>query len=257
MIDGLAIALTTSYIAWFFKNHETRALYPFDSAYSRPADPRILEDRIATADGETLVVWRAEAQDGMPTVLYLPGNAGTLSDRIDRFGDFLDAGYGLVATAYRGSSGSTGQPDETKLTADAHQIATLARAEGQTVVLYGESLGAALAIKLAADGIGEAVVLEAPFTTLPDLVDAQYPQENLGADIAQEWDSRTTISSVDLPLLILHGREDRIVPQAMGREIFEAAASTKKTFLDIDARGHGDLWAAQAKAAVMAFLDVR
>jgi pimeloyl-ACP methyl ester carboxylesterase len=257
MIEALAITLTSSYIAWFFKHNETQALYPFDSEYSAPADPRLAETRIDTGDGATLVVWRAEPAEGKPTVLYLPGNAGTLSDRSERFSDFLDSGYGLVVGAYRGSSGSTGRPDEATLTTDAARVADLAAADGDKVILYGESLGAALAIKLAASGVGDALALEAPFTNFPDLVDAQYPLENIGPDIRQRWDSHTAITLVEQPLLILHGREDRVVPQAMGRALYQAAASPDKIFLDVDARGHGDLWASDARAAVFAFIDAR
>ena len=257
MLEGLAIALTSSYIAWFFKTHETSALYPFDSEYSAPIDPRLLEQRLDTPDGETLVIWHTAAEAGKPTLVYLPGNAGTLADRSTRFSDIIDAGFGLYVAAYRGSSGSTGRPNETVLTDDALRIAGLADNEPGGLVLYGESLGAAIAVKLAARGVGDAVALEAPFTSLPDLVDAQYPLEGIGDTITQRWDSLAAIRDVRARLMIIHGREDRLVPQTMGKALFDAAGSAEKAFIDVDARGHADLWDERVQAQLFDFLDRR
>lgn len=87
------------------------------------------------------------------------------------FGDLLDRGYGLTALAYRGSSGSSGQPNENLLILDAKALALMEK--DRPLILYGESLGTAVAIELAAAGIGDALVLEAPFTTLSQLVASQ------------------------------------------------------------------------------------
>jgi len=254
MIEALAIALTTSYIAWFFKHHETQALYPFDSAYSAPSDPRLSETRLTMPDGESVVVWTAAPAPGQPVVFYLIGNAGGLSDRAERFALLLDDGFGLIAHGYRGSSGSTGQPSEAALTRDAHLIARRDFGFEGPLVLYGESLGAALAIKLAQSGIGTRVALEAPFTTLPDLVDEQFPGEALGPSIAQRWNSADHIRQVAQPLMILHGQDDRLVPQDMGRALYAAAASSDKRFVDVARAGHDDLWQSEARHTIVAFI---
>ena len=261
LILAAFLALTTSFTAWFLQKHEMRVVYPFDRTHSTPeaaGEARLTEQRIETADGETLVVWTAPPGDADTTVLYFSGNAGTLANRVSRYRALIDRGFGVVAPAYRGSSGSSGQPNEDALTGDATLIAAsvedlIGTAPG-ALVLYGESLGSAVAIKLAAEGIGDAVVLEAPFTSVPDLADIQYPGHGLGELVTQVWDSRSGISGVDAPLLIVHGTDDNLVPVGMGRELFETAPSLDKTFLPIEGAPHSGSWTAEGQRAIYAFL---
>lgn len=256
MIKVSLIILSTSYFAWYFETYETTAVYPFDASYTTPAEAgeaRLTEHRHTTTDGENLVVWRAEATAGKPTLVYFMGNAGGLADRTDRFRQLIDAGYGVIAPAYRGSSGSTGAPEEMALINDA--LALVEAENGAPLVLYGESLGTAVAIRLAADGFGTRIVLEAPFTSITDLVSEQFPNEDLTDLITQKWESVAHAPAVAQPLLVIHGSADRTVPIEMGRHIFEIAGSTDKQFLEIDAAGHSGLWDTEARAALFAFLD--
>ncbi len=258
MLKTAVFIAATSYFAWYLERYETAMVYPFDATYTTPSqagETRLSEARLNTSDGATLILWRVDAAPDKPTILYFPGNAGSLKDRSPRFSAFIDRGYGIVAIGYRGSSGSTGAPDEITLTADARAIARLETA--RPLVLYGESLGTAMALRVAADGIGDAVVLEAPFTSFLDIVAAQYPQENLGDLMTQHWDSRASARATQQPLLVIHGEIDKVVPIALGREIFDAAASPDKHFLEIPAQGHRTLWTPEMKTALYAFLDAR
>jgi len=233
-------------------------VYPFDATYTTPAqagETRLSEARVETSDGESLILWRVEAAENKPTILYFPGNAGGLKDRSSRFSALIDRGYGIVAIGYRGSSGSSGAPDELTLTEDARAIAILQTA--RPLVLYGESLGTAIALRVAAAGIGDAIVLEAPFTSFLDIVAAQYPRDDLGALLTQHWNSRAYARDVRQPLLVIHGEIDKIVPIALGREIFDVAGSPEKQFLEIPDEGHRTLWTAGMKNALYAFLDTR
>lgn len=255
MLNVFLMILSTSYFAWYFQTHETSAIYPFDANHTSPADAgehRLMEERLTTTDGETLVVWRAPPKDGKATVVYFSGNAGALKDRADRFSQLIDAGFGVIAPAYRGSSGSTGSPNEMVLLADAMRVV---QAETSALVLYGESLGTAVAIRLAAKGFGDAVVLEAPFTSITDLVSLQYPTEDLTQLITQKWESTVHAPRLDQRLLVLHGAEDRTVPIAMGRQIFDAAGSHEKEFYEITKGGHSGLWTAEVRSAIFDFLD--
>lgn len=256
MLSTAMFVLTTSYVAWYFEHHEINAVYPFDRTHITPAlagEPRLNEVIFETDDGENLILWRAAAETGKPTVLYFSGNAGGLKERSDRFRQFLDQGFGVVAPAYRGSSGSTGAPEEMALLADARAVA---RAEDAgTLVLYGESLGTAVAIRLAAEGFGEKVVLESPFTSIPDLILAQHPAEALDHLITQRWESHLYIGDVMQPLLVVHGDRDRLVPFAMGETIFGTAGSEDKQLMKITDKGHSGLWTVEVQAAVVAFLD--
>lgn len=255
MLNTIVLFLATSYVAWYMEQFELLAVYPFDDTYATPEAagvPHLKETQFQATDGTELIVWRADAAAGQPTILYFSGNAGALRDRADRFERLTERGYGVIAPAYRGSSGSDGEPEENLLLADARAVA---RAVEGPLVLYGESLGAAVAIRLAADGVGDALVLEAPFTSLPDLVSAQYPAEDLDHLITQRWNSLAAVGGVRQPLLVIHGENDRVVPVAMGQEIFHAAGSARKKFLRVSAQGHQGLWTVEVQTALYRFFE--
>lgn len=254
MLTPLFAVLSTSYIAWYFENHEHAVVYPFDDTYVTPADAgasALNETIFKTTDGAQLVIWQAPPDDGQPTIVYFPGNAGTLADRATRLDDIAEAGFGVVAPAYRGSSGSSGAPDETLLVEDA---AAIAESLNGPVILYGESLGAAVAIQLAARGFGDAVILEAPFTSLVDLVGVQYPMEDLSSTLTQRWESLSIVGALRQPLMVIHGEEDNVVPLEMGEMIYEAAGSPDKTFLPVGDLGHSELWTDGVRSDLFAFL---
>jgi fermentation-respiration switch protein FrsA (DUF1100 family) len=261
MLKGLLIALTTSYLAWFVARYETQVVYPFDPTYTAVStldEPRLAEFRFETDDGESLVVWAGAGGADRPAVLYLLGNAGTLAGRTVRYRTFLDQGYGIVAFAYRGSSGSTGEPTEAALTEDAEAIvAALPQFLGRTpdpLILYGESLGSAVAIKLAAQGLGDGLILQSPFTSIRDIVRAQYPQEDVAHLFREVWDSRSRVAEVRQPLLVLHGTSDRLVPFAQGETIHAEAGSRQKRLVPLEGVGHNVAWTRDAAGPIFGFL---
>lgn len=251
---GLLIPFLT-YAEWFFLSHERQAVYPFDSRYESPevaGVPGLAETRLTAGDGTELILWQRPADTGRPTILYLPGNSGNLLGRAARFRDLAGRGYGLVALSWRGQGGSGGRPDEAALTADALMVYD--RFANLDPVLYGESLGTAAAIRIAARREVRAVVLESPFTSLADLAEAQYPGESLRPLLTQTWESGAEIGALREPLLILQGSSDRLVPVAQGERLLAAAGSTDKALVRIDGRDHLSLWGPPAQAALDAFL---
>jgi uncharacterized protein len=128
-----------------------------------------------TADGERVIVWHVAPRNGQPVFVYFHGNGGSLRWREERFRDLIDDGSGLVALSYRGYGGSSGRPTEKGLIEDARvaYAFAVARYPAERLVLWGESLGSAVAIMLAADNPVRCLVLEAPFTSAVD-VGAQH-----------------------------------------------------------------------------------
>ena len=251
---------------------ERLVLYPFNRTHVTPVDaglPRVTEHRFDN-DGETLIAWTADPAPGKPVILYFHGNAGNLAARAGRFRRFLDRGYGLFAPAYRGSSGSTGTPSEAALIWDAETAyhALFARFPNLTaarVVLYGESLGTAVSIALMATppanpdksfGPPAAIILEAPFTSIPALAEHHYPGTGeLAENLDNQWPSLTRAHALTPPLLILHGTKDDLIPIEMGRQIFAAAPSRNKDFLTVKGAGHTDLWRSDTLPRLWRFLD--
>ena len=208
-----------------------------------------------TADGEKVIAWYVPPKRGLPVVLYFQGNAGALRDRVNRFRALADDGYGLVALSYRGYGGSTGSPSEAGLIADAQAAYafTAARTPPERIVLFGESLGTGVAVALAATHRIGGLVLQAPFTSAAEIGARAYwflPVQLLMKD---PFRSDALIGKVRVPLLILHGARDGVVPIALGERLFSLANEPKR-FVRFAEGGHNDLDRHGAIDAVRVFL---
>lgn len=239
-------------------------LYPFDNTQVSPTDaglPQITEHQLAVGDS-TIIIWTAPPRNGKPVIFYLHGNAGNLANRAGRFRRFTEHGYGLIALAYPGSSGSTGTPSEASLTQVAASVwsaqTSLLPDHRFNTVIYGESLGTAVSLHLTATATTPptAIALEAPFTSIPALADHHYPGTGeLAKRLQNQWDSLTAAKSVTVPLFIIHGTNDTLIPIEMGRQIHAAAPSSSKQFLAAKGAGHTDLWRSDTLPKLYAFID--
>jgi len=262
----LVIALLGDGLLFGLGKLERNAVYPFDPTRIAPARmglSNVTEVQLRSR-AQRLIIWVAPPRIGKPTILYFHGNAGNLANRAGRFARFTNRGYGVIAPAYRGSSGSTGRPSEAALTRDA---ALVWRKMGQLIpgltpqetVIYGESLGTGVALKLLAQPSNAqpaAVVLEAPFTSLPEVVQNTYPQlDPLIEHMKNIWNSRSHASALRAPLLVLHGTDDDLIPVDMGRQIFAIAPSKIKRFLPVPGAGHTDIWRSDVMSEIWAFID--
>ncbi len=215
---------------------------------------------LRTADGETLVTWRAPPKAGQPTILYFHGNGDTLAYRARRVAAYQAAGYGVFMMAYRGYSGSTGAPSEAAIVTDALLAYDTLRREGVTpenIVLYGESLGSNVATQVAVSRPAAGLVLEAPFTSMVDAWRQFVPFLPVGMLLEDRFDTMRIIADLRMPLLVIHGVRDRMVGIALGRRVF-AAAPEPKRLVAYPESGHTTLYANGAMTAVRTFIaDVR
>ena len=185
---------------------------------------------IATADGERIVAWWKPPEPGRATLLYFHGNGGSLLNRRDRARLLTADGRGLLLVSYRGYSGSTGSPTEEGLREDARAAyAWLAeRVEPRRIVLYGESLGSAVAVHLAAERPVGGVILDAPFTSATDVARLHYWYAPVDLLLLDRHRSVEAIGGLKAPLLVLHGDRDGIVPIDLGERLFAAAPEPKR-----------------------------
>jgi uncharacterized protein len=213
------------------------------------------EITLATSDGESVIAWHVAPRDGRPAIVYFHGNGGNLGHRVTRFRALADAGYGLVALSYRGYGGSSGRPSESGIMHDAAAAYTEAsRRYGDNLVLWGESLGTAVAVTLAAEHAAKAVVLEAPFTSTLALASNHYPIFPIAWMMKDQFRTDLTIAKVRTPVLVMHGGHDDIVPIAHGEALF-AAITAPKRFVRFPDGGHVDLGDHGAVAAAREFID--
>jgi len=217
--------------------------------------PQAEEIELATSDGERVIVWHVAPRGERPVVLYFHGNGGSLAWRADRFRRIVADGTGLVALSYRGYAGSTGRPSEAGLLQDAQAAYAFATAHyaAERLVVYGESLGTGVAVALAAEHKVAKVILEAPFTSAVDVGAAAYPFLPVRLLMHDTFRSDERIGKVTVPVLVIHGARDNVVPVAYGERLFALIKAPKK-FVRLPEGHHSDLDSYGAPAAVRDFL---
>jgi len=203
------------------------------------------EVRFPAADGTDLHGWWIPGRRPGPAVVFFHGNAGNISHRLDILRRLYDrVGLDVFVFDYRGYGRSTGSPSEEGLYADAKGARELLRTRGWDragVLLYGRSLGAAVALQSATAEPPEACVLEAAFTSLDDLARLHYP---ILSYLVRPW-VRDAYPSIDrvrelrCPTLFLHGDRDEVTPIGMGWRLFDACQAPK-WFRTARGAGHDD-----------------
>lgn len=214
---------------------------------------------LPTADGLTLLGWWLPPADPrQPVLLYLHGNGGNLGDRAPRLHAIQALGWGVLMVEWRGYGGNPGRPSEAGLVLDARAgLAALAERGVATAqrVLWGESLGTGVAVRLVAEqpDAAAAILLESPYTSLLDLAALHYPMLPARWLLRDRYDSGARIGAIRLPILIMVGALDRVVPASMGRRL--AADAPRAELWEAPAGGHDDLRAHGMLDAAAAFLE--
>lgn len=197
------------------------------------------EHWITAEDGVRLHAWYVPAGADDPVVLFLHGNAGNISHRLDTLQLLTGLGAGVLMLSYRGYGLSGGEPGEEGTYRDAAAAhAYLTDALGvavERIVVFGRSLGGGVASWLAADRPCGGVIVESTFTSVADLGAELYPLFPVRALTRIRYDSLSRMPRLRCPVLVIHGRDDEIVPYAHGQRLF-AAAGPPKAFLDIPGR---------------------
>jgi fermentation-respiration switch protein FrsA (DUF1100 family) len=222
--------------------------YPAARLEGTPADLGLaFEDVLLdAADGPRIHGWHVPGRRA-GTILYCHGNAGNVSHRLPRIRAMhRRLGVGVLIFDYRGYGRSAGVPGEAGTYADARAMrGWLRRRASGPVVYFGESLGAAVATRLAVEDAPTALVLEAPFASVRAMADTVLP--GIGRLFRTRYDTLATIAAIRAPLLVLHGDRDEVVPLRQGRAVFDAAPEPK-TFVTLEGARHNDADTAAAEA---------
>jgi fermentation-respiration switch protein FrsA (DUF1100 family) len=248
VLKWLLIVVSVSYLAGvavvFFKQRSM--LFPIPPVGRTAPDaagfPEAEEHVLATADGEKVIVWHVPAKPGHAVILYFPGNGDYLAGRISCFRGMTSDGTGLVALSYRGYAGSSGQPSEHGLLLDAAAAYafTAARYGADRIAVWGFSLGTGVATALAAEHPVAKLILEAPYTSTVDLAGSLLRMVPVRLLMLDQFRSDQRIKRVNVPLLIMHGSSDPIIPIAFGERLFELAHEPKQ-FVRFEGGGHENL----------------
>lgn len=200
-----------------------------------------------TDDGLELDAWLLPptGKDRSVAVLVAPGNGGNRAGRAP-LGEALAAeGFTVLLMDYRGYGGNPGRPSEQGLARDARAGAMFLSERGfdATCTLYvGESLGTGVATGLAEDHPPAGLVLRSPFTSLVEVAAVQFPVLPVDAILVDRFPVREPLAVSDVPVVVLAGTEDEIVPVDQSRQVAESAGSLHRVEI-VDGAGHNDpLW---------------
>ena len=236
--------------------------FPTRELSATPADAGLefVDVTFEAEDGVDLHGWWVPGRSDDVTLLWFHGNAGNLGDRVGLL-DLLhdELGIGIFAIDYRGYGRSEGKPSEDGLYADAQAALEEAQnhsgAEPEEMVVFGQSLGAAVAVELASSHPVRGVVLEGAFTSIRDMARHQYSFLPVGPLLRTSFDSESRIARIGTPLLMIHGQNDDIVPIDMARKLF-GGAEEPKDFISVEGAGHNDVHLkAEFTAALKTFMD--
>jgi fermentation-respiration switch protein FrsA (DUF1100 family) len=200
---------------------------------------------LATADGLTLNAWLVPAAGPPATgaLIVFNGNAGNRAHRADLARRMSEQGYAVLLFDYRGYGGNKGVPTEEGLALDARAARRYLESrpgiDPQRIVYFGESLGAAVAVRLAVEQRPYAVVLRSPFTSLADAGRHHYPYLPVGWLLRDRFPSIERISRIGCPLLVIAAAQDSIVPTELSRRLFDAAREPKQLVI-VQNVGHND-----------------
>ncbi len=228
------VFIAVIFLSAYFRYFEYRSVY-FPTKEIE-FTPRVIglsyEDiYLDTEDGAKLNAWLIPAGGSEYTILFCHGNGGNISHRLEKILILNQLGLDVFIFDYRGYGKSSGRPSERGLYRDAHAVHNYLISEKrilpERVILYGESLGGAVAVDLAAKKSVRALIIESAFTSAKDMAKAIYPF--LPAFfISYKFNTLANVKHIDAPKLIIHSRNDEIVPFRQSIKLLQASPEPKK-----------------------------
>jgi len=201
-----------------------------DSKFSVPIEKVI----ITTNDNIKLSSWYHKKNiKGYKTILFLHGNAGSLQNRNYKINHFKNMDINFLIIAWRGFNGNKGQPTEKGLYQDARSAVKWLKSKDvmeSDIIIYGESLGTAIAVEIAQHTNFAGLILESPFTSMIELGKEKYPFLPVKILLKDKYESLKKIKNINIPVLIMHGMRDNIVPFNMGKKMYNKANSPKHSY---------------------------
>ena len=164
------------------------------------------------------------------TLVFFHGNAGNLSNRTYKLNQLSKLDLNIIILAWRSFSGNEGEPSEQNLYNDAKKTIDWLNSRGiknKNIILYGESLGTGIAVEIGQTNQFGGIILESPFTSMTNAAKNIYPWLPVKYLLKDKYDSEKKIKNLQIPILIMHGKKDNIVPFKMGKKLYDLANNPK------------------------------
>jgi fermentation-respiration switch protein FrsA (DUF1100 family) len=207
-------------------------------------NPKLSEIDVTTQDGLNLKNWYAERGDKPFVIVFFHGNADSLRSAAPLADHFISSGYGYLLAEYRGYSGMPGSPTEDGLYADARAAIKHLMASGiqeHEIIFMGHSLGTGVAVQMATEFKAAGLILLAPYMSMAKMAQIRFPFIPAEMLTKDRFESFEKIGGINMPLLLIHGGSDIVVPTQEGLSLFEMAKEPK-TKLIIPSAGHTNLF---------------
>lgn len=219
------------------------------TAYGIPADA-YEEHWIETPDGEQLYAWYCRAKNPVASALFCHGNRGNLTVSADVIPRLLEANLNVLTFDYRGYGRSSGTPSYAGVLDDGVTAARFhdsSRPKDLPSILYGFSLGGAVAGQVVRRHSFDGLILQSTFTNLTAMARLLHPRVPFHLLAGNLFDTLDSVRKLKIPLLVMHGSADEAIPSSMAHELF-AASTTPKRIQIIEGGLHGDLFVRDPKA---------
>ncbi len=226
------IVIYTSVLILLFIFQRSLMYHPLENNYfGDKLEVDIEKVKITTSDNINLLGWfHKKDLKKFKTIVYFHGNAGRLENRIHKLNHFKDLDVNFLIIAWRGFNGNDGKPSEEGLYIDGSSAIDWLKNLGlkeSDIILYGESLGTGVATHIAQNNGYAGLVLETPFTSMVEAAKNFYPYIPVGLLLRDKYKNDKKIVNINIPILVMHGEADQIVPFWMGKKIYEIANEPK------------------------------
>ncbi len=242
LIGAVLIYVLGGFVAWAVQ--DSMIYVPYRTPVEVVSIRTEAYSHIDTQDGERLLSWHAEAEEGCPTILFLHGNGGHIGRAQPIHEAIVErTGAGLMAVSWRGYTGSTGTPSQDGLVTDALAVFDHLVAEGvreTDIIVHGMSLGTYPATRVAAERSVGFLVLEAPYESVLSVAQDRLPIFPVSWLLRDHYRTDKVIGDVEEPIYIGHGEDDRIIAPTESERLLEHAPARAVRFLFADA-GHNNL----------------
>ncbi len=247
---ALALGLAYALLCGAVHQRYREMLYPAPAEDGGMLPPSVREITLTAADGAPVHVLETRPRRFRWMVVYFHGNGEVIGSHVDLAGDLAQRGLATTLVEYRGygRSAASGHPTEEGLYADATAALDHLLKEGigpDRIALWGFSLGTGVAAEMAARGRGARLLLEAPYTSIPDVARHLHPWIPAGWAIDDRFDTLRKAKSIQVPTFILHGDRDGVIPASMPERLRGVLAESR--LVEIQGGDHADLLAREGE----------
>ena len=243
MLGSVLIPILALFLfgGWIYFQQPSMIFYPVRNLSATPTDWGFDYDDVTlkTTDGTKLHGWYIPYAGADRVLLFFHGNAGNMSHRGESVDIFHRLGLNIFIFDYRGYGKSEGRPSEAGLYSDARaawQYLTDTKGiKRENIIIFGRSLGGAVAAQLAAEVQPGFLILESTFSSAKEMANDVFPVISRIVPLRFEFKTVEYIKQIDSPVLVVHSPDDEIIPYQLGKKVFQAAKNPK-SFLEL----HGD-----------------